>query len=103
MDPFVNPSFCDAVSTVKQKDTVQSTSSGASDATKTGQQTQVDSDASAVQAAKDAATSSQSSDWSSYSRSGSASDSVAGEASAGQWSLSKSTDPSTIALSGTLY
>ncbi|KAG6609899.1 uncharacterized protein IUM83_01007 [Phytophthora cinnamomi] len=63
-----------------QKDTTPSTSD---DATKTSQQSQVDSDAGAVQAAKDSVTS-----HSSYNRSGSASDSVAGEASAGQgWSL----------------
>ncbi|KAG6609898.1 uncharacterized protein IUM83_01007 [Phytophthora cinnamomi] len=64
----------------QQKDTTPSTSD---DATKTSQQSQVDSDAGAVQAAKDSVTS-----HSSYNRSGSASDSVAGEASAGQgWSL----------------
>ncbi|KAE8909046.1 hypothetical protein PF005_g18099 [Phytophthora fragariae] len=71
-----------------QKDTTPSTSG---DATKTGQQSQVDSNAGAVQAAKDSTTSSHSSGWSSYSRSGSASDAGA---SAGQgWALN-STDGS---------
>ncbi|GMF25980.1 unnamed protein product [Phytophthora lilii] len=55
----------------------------------TGQQSQVESDAGAVQAAKDSVSSSGSAGWSSYNHSGSSSDAVAGEASAGQdWSLS---------------
>ncbi|POM66671.1 hypothetical protein PHPALM_17440 [Phytophthora palmivora] len=68
-----------------QKDTV-TPSNGADDSTKTSEQTQVDSDAGAVQAAKDSISGSGSSKWSSHSNSGS--NSVAGEASAGQgWSL----------------
>ncbi|KAL4128650.1 hypothetical protein PRIC2_007634 [Phytophthora ramorum] len=79
-----------------QKDNQVSSSSAANDATKSGQQTQVDADAGAVQAAKDSVSGSASASagWSSYNNSGSTSGSVAGEASAGQgWSLN-STDGS---------
>ncbi|KAL4155637.1 hypothetical protein PRNP1_007745 [Phytophthora ramorum] len=79
-----------------QKDNQVPSSSAANDATKSGQQTQVDADAGAVQAAKDSVSGSASASagWSSYNSSGSTSGSVAGEASAGQgWSLN-STDGS---------
>ncbi|KAL4100288.1 hypothetical protein PRIC1_008082 [Phytophthora ramorum] len=79
-----------------QKDNQVPSSSAANDATKSGQQTQVDADAGAVQAAKDSVSGSASASagWSSYNNSGSTSGSVAGEASAGQgWSLN-STDGS---------
>lgn len=77
-----------------EKESATPSTSGANDATKTEQQTPVDSDAGAVQAAKDSISNSGSAGYYSYSNSGSAS--VAGEASAGQgWSLNSTEGSST--------